>query len=374
MQPSFAPVGIARDGASRHALIRQMLNQEGMVADQVRRTVSASNQDTVTLVGALCDAYRQYCETGFVPPHAYPLQRRLYLATLGTLDDFTNQVLGQFFPPLPIDLSGTLFPADKDKLGNIVDALRTDGVYVFSQPLDGAFMERVNAAVNAGNAVLDNGRHIPERYGDGNRYRRIFALEKELVRIPEFVSIATDPLVLAAVQGYFGCQPILNQLASYRTNAEPEGGFINDDFDTAQAYHFDYHCFRWLKLFVYLSDVGEDNGPHHFIRTSHRQRANALWRDGRIPDAEIVSNYPEERITKVVGPVGTAFLADTAAFHRGCLPERGYRALGQFEYCDTLFGPYAPVAFDHRKDGAFLLDRSLACGPRVASRLLMQYL
>lgn len=361
------------NGLTRHQLIRDLLDRESPVANSLRQFVRSDSPAIRDVLETFFNGYAAYYQSGNVNDQYYRANRYLYLLTRGELDKATGRFLAQAFPPLPIDVTSTLFQGDADRLEDIVDALNTDGVYIFSKPIDAAFMARVTAAVNNGNAILDNRRFVPEPYGEAARYRRIHGLERELIRIPEMVTIAGDPLILAAAQRYFGCQPIIDTLASYRTNAKPPGGYHRDGKDSAQEYHFDYHYSRWLKLFVYFNDIGPENGPHHFVRTSHNQRPDTLWRDGRIPDEEIAACYGEDRIAKVTGPAGTAFLADTSAFHKGFEPAQGYRALGEFVYTNTLFGGSSPMEYDQRKDGALLLEKALSYGPRCAMRQLLPY-
>ena len=40
-------------------------------------------------------------------------------------------------------------------------------------------------------------------------------------------------------------------------------------YQNAQMFHFDYDSFNFLKVFIYLSDVDESNGPHSVVKYSH---------------------------------------------------------------------------------------------------------
>ena len=49
-------------------------------------------------------------------------------------------------------------------------------------------------------------------------------------------------------------------VGSYADRPEPKD---------AQLFHADFHDFKWLKLFVYLTDVTDRSGPHVMVRGSH---------------------------------------------------------------------------------------------------------
>jgi len=95
---------------------------------------------------------------------------------------------------------------------------------------------------------------------------------------------------------------------------------------------------QFLKIFVYLTDVTGDTGPHCYIRGSHRSRADALWRDGRHADTEILSHYPAGDEVEITAPRGTMIAVDTSGFHKGKPLARGHRLILQLEYTTALFG------------------------------------
>ena len=75
--------------------------------------------------------------------------------------------------------------------------------------------------------------------------------------------IATDPRVLALASGYLGLPATVVEVSAWRSmpGADKAVG--------AQIFHRDRDDFRACKLFFYLSDVGTDDGPHIFVRSSH---------------------------------------------------------------------------------------------------------
>lgn len=95
---------------------------------------------------------------------------------------------------------------------------------------------------------------------------------------------------------------------------------------SGEGWHRDSY-FRQFKAILYLSDVGEDNGPFQLIRGS--QRLGSLLHDGlvaglghrqtRLADAQVDALVTEQpsRLLTVTGKAGTLIVVNTCAIHRG---------------------------------------------------------
>jgi hypothetical protein len=106
---------------------------------------------------------------------------------------------------------------------------------------------------------------------------------------------------------------------------------------------------KWLKFFIYLTDVQANNGPHCFIEGSHRTRGipSALLARGyaRIPDADVFEHYPKTAEVRFLAPRGTVIAEDTRGLHKGLEVLGGDRLMLQLQFSDSLFG--APYARSH---------------------------
>ena len=111
--------------------------------------------------------------------------------------------------------------------------------------------------------------------------------------------------------------------------------------EAAQLFHFDMDRLKFIKFFIYLTDVDEEHGPHVYVARSHVRKPSLVRRDGRIVDEEILSAYGADAIVEITGPQGTILAVDTRGFHKGRAPEAGDRLMFQVEYANSLFGvPY----------------------------------
>jgi len=93
--------------------------------------------------------------------------------------------------------------------------------------------------------------------------------------------------------------------------------------NAAQEFHYDYDAFNFLKVFIYLTDVDDDSGPHQFVEGSHHsfplnpKQLAELPTHFRITEGQVKSIYPQKRIVTHQGPAGSIIIEDTSGFHRG---------------------------------------------------------
>lgn len=167
-----------------------------------------------------------------------------------------------------------------------------------------------------------------------------YFLEQDLVNNTHIQRLMTDPKLLSLAQNYLGCEPILSIVAMWWSCA---GKFSGDAARTlAQMYHFDMDRPKWLKIFFYLTDVEEKNGPHVFVRKTHRTGfipKEILDRGyARLTDEEVSRHFSEKEQMRIVGSRGSTFAEVTRGLHKGLIPEEKYRLVLQLEFCNSLFG------------------------------------
>ena len=114
------------------------------------------------------------------------------------------------------------------------------------------------------------------------------------------------------------------------------------DSEAAQEFHWDMERIRWIRFFIYLTDVTVDNGPHCFIKGTHRTGAipDDLLKQGyvRQKDEILLQRYGNEAYLEFTGPRGTIIAEDSRGWHKGKMPRKGDRLLLAFELCNTTFG------------------------------------
>jgi hypothetical protein len=139
--------------------------------------------------------------------------------------------------------------------------------------------------------------------------------------------LALDSRLIEVAEKYFGCKPYLDCVSAWWSLSG------NELPQEAENFHRDNDSIRFLKFFLYLTDVDANSGPHRFVIGSHRE-ARLLERR-RHTDEEVVAAFGAERVLEVEGKAGDAFMEDTFGLHKGQLPRTGIRLLAQFRYSVT---------------------------------------
>jgi hypothetical protein len=145
-----------------------------------------------------------------------------------------------------------------------------------------------------------------------------------VVACPGLMAAINDPAVLGIASQYLGCKPTLSSIGirwSLSSPARPA---------ETQLFHRDPDDWRFLKLFVYLTDVEAGSGPHVYVLGSHRTAATL--RAKPFSRESLVREYGADRIQAVTGTAGTTFMADTHGIHMGVPPSTSPRLILQVQY------------------------------------------
>ena len=146
----------------------------------------------------------------------------------------------------------------------------------------------------------------------------------EVIRAPHLLEIANHPDILQAAELYLGCKPVIDNIGaawSFPGRNTAKG---------VQRFHRDFDCARCFKLFIYLTDMDEQSGPHVYVRGSHR---SPILDSGKAQtDAQIAESFGEDAIMAITAPAGSWFLEDVYGFHKGLLPISKPRLLVAIEY------------------------------------------
>lgn len=146
----------------------------------------------------------------------------------------------------------------------------------------------------------------------------------QLCSIKEIMEIANDPKTLAIAQDYFGCKPTISRIAAWWSFPGVKAARTN------QLFHRDFDDIKFLKLFVYLTEVDLTSGPHVYVeKTADMQ---SLRRPTRFSDDIMEKMLPNNNRMSICGPAGYTFIADTFGWHKGELPIDRPRLLLQIQY------------------------------------------
>ena len=104
----------------------------------------------------------------------------------------------------------------------------------------------------------------------------------------------------------------------------------NEITASAQAFHFDNDFSKFLKLYIYLNDVNLDNGPHVYVKKTHKEKLKKHEIQKSFSDKQIYNSY--ESFKTIVGKKGSAFLEDSFGFHKAITPNKNYRIILNIHY------------------------------------------
>ncbi|QWD16521.1 hypothetical protein G6700_01720 [Polynucleobacter paneuropaeus] len=167
--------------------------------------------------------------------------------------------------------------------------------------------------------------------------------QNDLVGRDIFQKIAFDPYLVSMASRYLGCCPVhvqTNIWFSFPTYGSTANKSLN-----GQLFHQDKEFIKFLKVFIYLTDVNENNGAHCYVESSHADEAHeyGLKLSDRFSDEQVIQVYGAHRIKKLMGSAGTIAFGDTSSMHKGLPIVSGHRAILQIEYASSLY--LSPVLY-----------------------------
>jgi hypothetical protein len=142
-------------------------------------------------------------------------------------------------------------------------------------------------------------------------------------------SLAHDPQILSVVSEYLKGTPVLMGSQIWWSYPHPQG-FEAGKESIEYGFHYDIDDYKFIKVFFYLRDVGDSNGPHVMIRGTHRKKTAFEVLNRRI-DERVARRRYADRIVTMTGRAGMGFFEDTFCYHRGESPRQRRLAL-ELEY------------------------------------------
>jgi len=182
-------------------------------------------------------------------------------------------------------------------------------------------------------------RYTASNFNDIQPYTLSASMEEScILRSILITKIINDPVILSLVSFYLRSNVSMRAVSFWHSfesaDHQPRG-------ELAQLFHYDLDEFRWLKLFIFLTDVTYKNGPHVFISGFSRPgyKASSLLSRGyaRISDDDMEHYHPRSSWQYLTCPAGTLTLADTRCWHKGTALQSGVRSVLQPEYAPTTF-------------------------------------
>lgn len=136
----------------------------------------------------------------------------------------------------------------------------------------------------------------------------------------DLYEFANQKSLISEVSQYFGFKPHIRYISAWIDFP------LNDNEPTwSQLFHRDSDDYYLIKVFFYLNDVNDLNGPFQYLKNTHIES----WEEF---NSQKLDEYIDKNIENAIGERGTLILCDTNGYHRGLVPRTGYRSLITINY------------------------------------------
>lgn len=296
---------------------------------------------------------RVFKKTGKTPFDSFIALRNLFIRTNGRLNDWCAAFFKITRGKLRnVEANGVLGKLSDNDVKQIANKIEQDGYYVFPEKLSDDIVNDIyNFCLNEPVSYLKVEENPKEWKIEFSAEKIKFDKEHPVSPKYEFEAsqaflnyniqkLFFDQSFMAIANEYFGSRPILDLIALWWSAPFHRWGRS----ESAQLFHFDMDRIKFLKFFFYLTDVDAENGPHCYVKGSHKRLPDSLRREGRRDDEEVFANYKPSDIVEIVGKRGTIIAANTRGLHKGKELEKNCRLLFQIEFAVSMFGAsYAPI-------------------------------
>ena len=274
---------------------------------------------------------------GYTPRISYMSMINLYCLTGGKfLFDFNKK--SKVFEGF-VNNSNFFKDVNRKDLIKINSELNHEGYSLFKYKLDKKITHNLKSFSYTLKAKVGNNQIL---YDPKDKKSNIYKFSSnDLIQNQWVQELIMDPVLINIAANYLGVNPIFDFAAMWwSTDSKTKNE------DAAQEYHFDLDRPKWLKIFIYLTDVNKDNGPHCYISGTHKvgNKPQEILNRGyvRVADKELENHYPKSNLKEVTGPSGTIVFGDTGCWHKGKPIVKGDRLILQLEYTGSLFGLNLP--------------------------------
>lgn len=293
----------------------------------------------------LAEEYKKFLVTGKTPHEVFMKLIETYCVTNGKFNESFNDKIKRINPPVsvPSTLEGVAGSFSSKDFSAVNYELNENGYVRFDKKLSTDLCKKIY------DFALNTPATVPPAYDKKVVYNpdkplaEIYRFDmQDLINHSDFQDLIMDPVLVNIARNYLECEPIFDFPALWWTAA-----FSKDpSHEAAQLYHFDMDRIKWLKIFFYINDVNPENGPHCYVKGSHKagNKPMELLKRGytRIPDSDLKKYYKDQDFVELCGDAGVMFAGDTKCWHKGKHLTKGHRLVMEFEYTSSLFGANYP--------------------------------
>ncbi len=237
-----------------------------------------------------------------------------------------------------------IFPMNSSEIEGVRINLETKGFHVFDSLLSAEVCDHL---VNGIESVTFHTKKSTKKIkgiskdtvGKINGNTAWATNQQDILSIEEVQKIAFDENLLNLVGSFLGSEPILCQTNCWWSVANST--HRSNLSTNAQLFHQDTEYLKFVKVFIYLTDVNDNNGPHQYVQGTSKIAQSKLGEDykpsNRVEDNKVAEIFGVDNILTFTGKRGSVIIEDTFGLHKGTPVVEDSRLLLQLEYCNSLY-------------------------------------
>lgn len=273
------------------------------------------------------------------PKYSYIAMRKLYYLTGGTFNAKQSECIANSSNS-KINFNDSLFTKvfdiEENEINTALSEIKENGFYIFKNLLSNDVIKKLkDFALETPARLMPFEKEQFEKYNYQNPLAIKYQFsEKDLISNETIQQITLDKNLLKIAQDFLKTPPIIDLTTMWWSTS------INKEANSkiAQMYHYDMDRLKFIKFFIYLTDVTPETGPHCYVKSSNGHLPKEIKTDGRYSDELIESIYGKENLLELCGKQGTLMAVDTSGIHKGKVLEHSDRLIFQIEFTNSLFG------------------------------------
>lgn len=152
---------------------------------------------------------------------------------------------------------------------------------------------------------------------------------EKVLDCPAAMRVQRDPLLHEVAARYLGDRARVVSTRLWWSFPSQQASDADKNLASQDRYHFDLDDWRMIKFFFYVSGVEPDQGPHVYLRGSHKKRSLRHQFSPLVGHSadEVYADYGKDNALTLLGGPGYGFAEDPFGFHMGTVAQRAPRLM-----------------------------------------------
>jgi hypothetical protein len=276
--------------------------------------------------------------------HTHLFFVRLHCFTNGKSTDFFSKIISKLKKKIKLEelpITNLIYKLSNEEINNFITKIEKESYVIYPYKLGSEIIDDLYQ-FSCQNSVSEIANNIKQdkiiTYQKKSQLsERLDFFKNDLIKNNYVQNLICDSTILNICQNYFNAAPVFAEANMWWTIANK----YKPSVEGAQLYHFDLDATKWLKIFIYLTDVDINSGPHCYVEGTHKchDQSRDLLSKGyvRIEDDDIIKTYSIDKCKTITGSKGTIIFGDTRAFHKGMKPNSRDRLILELTYINSNF-------------------------------------